>query len=151
MKCRRVRSRLSAYRDRDLGSEGQLVAAHLAGCAPCAEQWRLLTFALDDLAESPRLRSPEGVASRVLARLEVESRGPGLALLFRPAWAARPLMLPSLIPAAFVLASVVAVALSLSQDPGPLPPVAAAARRRSSSSRWRPWAARATRSFRRTR
>jgi hypothetical protein len=62
------------------------------------------------------------VAAWVLDRLEVESRGPGLALLFRSFRAQRPLFLPSLIPAAAVLLAVLATVLLLSEDTGPLPP-----------------------------
>jgi putative zinc finger protein/TonB-like protein len=125
MTCRAVRSRLSAYRDRDLpGAEAQAVEAHLFGCDDCSARWRSLTQALDMLADAPRLACPEGIASRVLTRLEVESRGPGLALLYRPMWADRPFMLPSLFPAALLLVMVVGAAVSLSNDPGPLPVVA---------------------------
>jgi hypothetical protein len=124
MTCRAVRGRLSEYRDRALtGAVAQAVESHLHGCRACAERWRSLARALDALAEAPRLPSPEGIASHVLTRLEVESRGPGLALLFRPMWAARPFMLPSLLPAAFLLTIVITGALALSGDPGPLPPV----------------------------
>jgi hypothetical protein len=125
MTCRDVRSRLSAYRDRELaGAEAQAVEAHLHRCAACGERWRSLVESLDALCEAPRLICREGIASRVLARLEVESRGPGLALLYRPMWAARPFMLPSLFPAALLFVMVIGAALSLSRDPGPLPPVA---------------------------
>jgi anti-sigma factor RsiW len=125
MTCRAVRSRLSAYRDGGLaGAYAQTVASHLATCAPCADVWRSLGETLDALAEAPRLVCPDGIASRVLARLEVESRGPGLALLFRPVWADRPLMLPSLFPAALLVVTVLSAALALSHDPGPLPAVA---------------------------
>ena len=125
MSCRAVRRRLSAYRDGDLtGAAAQSVAAHLDACLPCAERWGSLVDALDALAESPRLACPGGIAPRVLARLEVESRGPGLALLYRPMSAARPLMLPSLFPAALLFVMVISAALALSHDPGPLPAVA---------------------------
>ena len=124
MRCAAVRRRLSDYRDAALpGSEALAVAAHLESCADCTHRWRSLGEALALLGESPRLACPEGVAPRVLARLEVESRGPGLALLFRPTWAARPLMLPSLLPAMLVFVAVLGGALAL-DDPGPLPPVA---------------------------
>ena len=124
MTCRAVRARLSDYRDQALpGALSQRVESHLQACRECAERWRSLGEALDALAETPRLRCPDGIASRVLTRLEVESRGPGLALLYRPMWAARPFMIPSLFPAAFLLMVVVAGALALSGDTGPLPPV----------------------------
>jgi len=125
MTCRAVRRRFSAYRDGELGGgDAQAVASHLSACSPCAGRWRSLGETLDALAEAPRLVCPGGIASRVLARLEVENRGPGLALLFRPVWADRPLMLPSLFPAALVFVVVISAALALSSDPGPLPAVA---------------------------
>jgi hypothetical protein len=125
MTCRAVSSRLSAYRDRDLpGAEAQGIEAHLGACPACQERWRSLVETLDALADAPRLAAPDGIASGVLTRLEVESRGPGLALLYRPMWADRPLMLPSLFPAALLFVTVISAALALSSDPGPLPPVA---------------------------
>ena len=124
MTCRAVRARLSAYRDRALaGAVAQEVESHLHACRACAERWQSLSEACDALADAPRLACPDGIAARVLTRLEVESRGPGLALLYRPMSAARPFMLPSLFPAAFLLMMVIGAALALSGDPGPLPPV----------------------------
>jgi hypothetical protein len=63
------------------------------------------------------------VAARVLDRLEVEAetRRPALAVLFRGFAAARPCMLPSLVPAGLIVASILAGVLAL--DPGPLPEV----------------------------
>jgi hypothetical protein len=125
MTCRAVSSRLSSYRDRDLpGHEARAVEAHLGRCPACAQRWRSLVDTLDALAATPRLASPDGIASRVLTRLEVENRGPGLALLYRPMWSDRPFMIPSLFPATLVLVMVIGAALALSSDPGPLPPVA---------------------------
>lgn len=49
-------------------------------------------------------------------RLEMESRSPGLALVFRPAWSARPLMLPSMIPATLVLATIVGASVFLDRS-----------------------------------
>lgn len=118
MTCGWVRRRLSAHVDGELrGSQARGLQAHLEACPACAARSRTLRAALALLAEEPPLGPPESVASRVLSRLEVEGRGPGLALLFRPFWAARPLMLPSLVPAALVLVSVLAVALALDRDP----------------------------------
>jgi hypothetical protein len=45
------------------------------------------------------------VVSDVLSRLEVQGRGPGLTLLFRPTRAGRPLMIPSLLSAAVLVAA----------------------------------------------
>jgi hypothetical protein len=112
--CRATRARLSAYLDRDLPPlEAQRVAAHLAGCAGCVGRFRSLQRAVELLGELPLVENSESIASRVLDRLELESRGPGLALLFRPIGSARPLILPSLIPAALVLVTILVGALAL--------------------------------------
>jgi anti-sigma factor RsiW len=117
---------MSAHLDGELpGLEARAVAAHLAECGPCGKRWLSLRRSLELLSELPRLDSVEGIASRVRDRLEVESRGPGLALLFRPKWAARPLILPSLVTALLVFAGVIAGALALDR-PEPLPEVATA-------------------------
>lgn len=123
MTCRGVRGRLSAYRDGDLtGSEHRLVAVHLEACADCGTRWRELGSSLDGLADVPRLTCSGEVASRIFDRLDMENRKPGLAMLFRPMRAARPLILPSLVPAFLVVVIVIASALILDR-PEPLPPV----------------------------
>jgi len=117
MKCEAALRRLSAFRDGDLsGSEMRAVSAHLESCLPCLDHWRSLKLALDLLAEAPRLAPSESVASRVLTRLEVETRGPGLALLFRTRWAARPLILPCLATATSVLLAVLTALWSLGRE-----------------------------------
>jgi putative zinc finger protein len=120
--CGGVRRRLSAHRDGELtGVEHRTVAAHLDECASCGAQWRGLAEALDALADVPRLECSGEVASRVFDRLDMENRKPGLAVLFRIG-SARPLILPSLVPAVMVLVTVITVALALDR-PEPLPPV----------------------------
>ena len=123
MTCHGVRRRLSSHRDGELtGVEHRNVVAHLDACAACGAQWRGLAMALDALADVPRLECSGEVASRVFDRLDMENRKPGLAVLFRPIGSARPLILPSLVPAVFVLVGVIASALVLDR-PEPLPPV----------------------------
>ena len=118
MRCGAVRHRLSEYIDGDLRpSEARSVSAHLGSCPACADRIETLRSTLARLADLPRLTSPEPIASRVEGRLEVESRGPGLALVFRSAWAARPFILPSLLPAAAVVCTLLAVAASLGGGP----------------------------------
>jgi hypothetical protein len=118
MTCREIQQRLSAYLDGDLsGREQVATTAHLRECAACAARFETLESALDELRTLPRLRPNGSLAFRVLNRLEVEQRGPGLALLFRPAWMARPLIFPSLVPAALVLVSVLAAAFALDHEP----------------------------------
>jgi hypothetical protein len=90
--------------DGDLsGARLHAVSAHLETCSECARHLAELRSSSAMLSDLARLSCPEPLAAGVLDRLEVESRGPGLALLFRSAWAARPLMFPSLLPAAMVL------------------------------------------------
>jgi hypothetical protein len=106
MSCAGIKRELSAYLDGDLsGARLQLVSAHLESCPSCAQHLQELGQVSDALSSLPRLACPESIAPRVLDRLEVESRGPGLALLFRSAWAARPLIFPSVAPAVLVLVS----------------------------------------------
>jgi hypothetical protein len=114
MTCRGARKRFSALRDGALdGPQDLALRRHLEACASCAARWDSFREALDDLAKSPRLRPSDPVAASVRMRLEMEGRNPGLALLFRPGWAARPLILPSLVPAAFALVLVVGAAVFL--------------------------------------
>jgi hypothetical protein len=93
------------------------VTEHLAVCAACRERWTSLTRALEQLVELPRPRSGDSIAARVLTRLELESRGSGLPLLFRPAAAARPFLLPALVPAVLVLVAILSAAVRLDHDP----------------------------------
>jgi hypothetical protein len=67
---------------------------------------------MDLVGEMPRLLAPESLATRVLERLEMERCSPGLAV-FRSFWAARPLILPSLVPAIFVLVTILSGAILL--------------------------------------
>jgi hypothetical protein len=114
MSCTHVRSDFSAYLDGDLSdSRRAAVTAHVGSCAACAAHLDGLREAAGALRSLPRLCPPESLAASVLDRLEVESRGPGLALLFRPALSARPLMVPSLLPAALVLVCTLSFVLSL--------------------------------------
>lgn len=124
MKCRTVRNRLSAYRDGDLSAdETRLVSLHLGTCASCAAHWTSWSEALDALSGLPQLQCDESIAARIQTRLEVETRGPGLSLLFRPMWSARPLLLPSLVPAVLVLVLMVSGVLLLDWEADRLPAV----------------------------
>ncbi len=118
MSCRIARPRLSPFLDGDLeASVARAVAAHLEGCPDCRALLDSLRATLEALGDLPRVACPESIASRVQERLEIERRGPGLALLFRPRGAARPLMLPSLLPACLTVLAALAVALLVSRDP----------------------------------
>lgn len=114
MSCLRVRSRFSAFLERDLTpAESGALASHLRECEGCAAELRELQGALFALRELPRQEPAGAVVAAVMDRIEVERRGPGLQLLFRPAWLARPLMVPSLLQGALVFASVLSLALAL--------------------------------------
>jgi len=124
MTCAHVRSRLSDWLDGGLEpAAARALQAHLAKCSACSRQADELRAMSGLLAELPRLLAPEPMAARVLDRLELEAenRRHALALLFRGFAAARPLMLPSLVPAGLLLVSVLAGVLAL--DSGPLPEV----------------------------
>jgi hypothetical protein len=123
-RCARVRERLSDWIDGELEApSARAIVAHLSGCSACARRAAELRSLTALLAELPRLEPRESVACDVRDRLEVDAevRRPALAFLFRGFAAARPLMLPSLVSAALVVAAVLGAVLAL--DPGPLPEV----------------------------
>jgi hypothetical protein len=127
MRCYVARRRLSEFLDGDLApAESQAVSEHLASCPGCSEHLRSLRSTLEGLAELPPLSPPEPIAARVFDRLEVESRGPGLALVFRSVLATRPLIWPSLVTSSLLIAVVLASALALDQ-PRAVPRMLAAA------------------------
>jgi hypothetical protein len=120
MICLLARRQLSGFLDGDLPSNtARRLTAHLESCPDCSARLRSLRVALESLNELPRLSTGESVASRVFDRLEVESRGPGLALVFRSMLGARPLILPSLVTASLLLAAVFMSVLALDR-PAPL-------------------------------
>jgi hypothetical protein len=122
LNCRQARRHFSEHRDRLLGAEENgVVSLHLQTCGSCAEAWRAYNADLDLVADRPPVEAPGEVAARVFDRLDMERRQPGLSLLFRPFGAARPLMLPSLVPAALVVVSVLTGALVLDRVPERLP------------------------------
>lgn len=118
MRCAAVRRRLSAWNDRDLAPElGREVSAHIAACAACAARATELEEVSRLVGDLPRLEAAESLARDVLTRLEVETRGPGLGLLLRRFGAARPLIMPSLVPALLVLLTVLSATLALDSAP----------------------------------
>jgi hypothetical protein len=126
MRCGVVRKRLSVFIDGELPPhEMAAVTRHLAGCRACARHLASLRWAIGVLAEAPRLEAGESLAARVVDRLEVETRGPGLALLFESWWVRRPLIVPSLIPATCLLVAVLSGALALDRAPVAAPEAAA--------------------------
>lgn len=122
MTCHRVRRRLSDWIDGALSPrDARAVGAHVESCAGCSRRADELREVGRLLSALPRLEAPESMATRVFDRLEIETRQPALAFLFRGFSAARPFMLPSLVPAVLVLVCVLAGVLAL--DSGPLPEV----------------------------
>jgi hypothetical protein len=118
MRCSGARRQLSAWVDGDLPRRHAVeVGAHVARCPACAERAAELREVSRVVADLPRLQASESVAQDVLTRLEVEQRGPGLGLLLRGVGAARPFIMPSLVPAALVLLTVLAAALALDTSP----------------------------------
>jgi hypothetical protein len=123
MNCRGVRRRFSEHRDDALlAADARDVAAHLEACPGSAAAWRSYNRDLGLLRDLPVLEPRGEVAVRVFDRLEMR-RQPGLSMIFRPFGAARPLILPSLVPAAFVLVAVLSGALALGRSADPLPMV----------------------------
>jgi hypothetical protein len=140
MSCRAVRSHLSSYRDGELPAETtREVSLHLGSCDACGTHFRSYSSALGRLGALPRLSCDESIASRIQTHLEVETRGPGLSLLFRPVLSSRPLFLPSLVPAALVLLAMIAGVALLDHAADRLPPVYV----RNTGHRWNgpmpPW------------
>ncbi len=124
MTCARINRWISEWLDGDLAPAlAREVTSHLSSCSACARRAEELRGVSGLLAELPRLEAREPVAVQVLERLEMEAeaRRPALAVLFRGFAAARPFMLPSLVPAALVLVGVLTAVLAL--DSGPLPEV----------------------------
>jgi anti-sigma factor RsiW len=118
MSCRAAEWNFSAFIDGNLDpATSRLVASHLESCGTCRAHVASLRQAIEALADLPRIAAPEPIAQRVRERLEVERRGPGLALLFRSRGAARPLILPSLLPAALTVLVVLAASVFVSRDP----------------------------------
>jgi hypothetical protein len=118
MSCQALRACFSALRDADLPPDRMLAALrHIDECRDCAREWEAFRGSLDLLADLPRPQTRGALAARVRDRLEIERRGPGLTLLLRPRSAIRPLILPSLVPAALVLVTVLAAALGLERAP----------------------------------
>ncbi|HUG52813.1 MAG TPA: hypothetical protein VMR21_04405 [Vicinamibacteria bacterium] len=133
MRCAQVRRGFSEQRDGVSGAPGEM-AAHLASCPPCAAAWRAFNAPLDLLAAEPRVDATGEIAARVFDRLDMERRQPGLSMLFRPFGAARPLILPSLVPAVAVLVVVLSGALALDRGPA----TGAAAHAPASGPGWGP-------------
>lgn len=126
MNCRSVRTQLAERPDRALDARAAAeVEQHLLGCRSCSAEATSLQEALEDLRALPRLEAPESIAASVLARIEAETRGPGLRALYVTAWARRPLLLPSLVPAVLLLGALLGTALLLDPAAEELPPVAA--------------------------
>lgn len=124
MTCAGVRSRLSEWLDGDLEpGAARSVSGHLAGCRACSRHADELRAVSGLLAELPRIELVGAVETRVALRIEQAggSRRPALAFLFRGFAAARPFILPSLVPAACVLLLMLGALVAL--DPGPLPEV----------------------------
>jgi hypothetical protein len=124
MMCALARRRLSEWVDGELGpARSRRLEEHLSRCPGCTRQARELRELRLLFAGLPRLEPPDSMASGVFARIEVETeaRRPALVSLYRSFTAARPFILPSMVPATLMLVTILAGALAL--DPGPLPEV----------------------------
>lgn len=93
MTCSKTHRLLSGRLDGDLSLPiAQAVDAHLESCAACAARLSDLRRASSALKRLRRVEAGESIAALVHDRLELERRGPGLALLFQTANAARPML-----------------------------------------------------------
>jgi hypothetical protein len=118
MTCNVVKRRLSEWIDGDLEpAAAQRVQGHVASCEDCARRADELRTVSRLLAGLPRLECREPIAARVLDRVDIETRQPALASLFRGFSASRPFIIPSLVPAAAVLVAVLAGVFALDSGP----------------------------------
>lgn len=139
MRCARVRSLLSSYLDGDLGpTPARAVGGHLESCVECTRHHDSLQQALGMLADLPALLPSEGIASRVFDRLEVETKGPGLAMVFRSFGARRPLIFPSLVTSSLIVVAILTGAMAVDRAwhslDEPLPAVAGSREGRPAAS-----------------
>ncbi|MGE5508764.1 MAG: anti-sigma factor family protein [Chitinophagales bacterium] len=73
MNCERVRNLLSAYLDRELGTEEfRVVRAHLVTCAECSAELEAERALKDALAGLPSAEVPDGFLEGLMARLDGE-------------------------------------------------------------------------------
>jgi hypothetical protein len=91
------------------------VEDHLEACPECARRAHELERSLEALASLPRLEPETPIAQLVRMRLDMETRKPGLAALFRSALGARPLFLPSMLQAMLVIGIVFGGVLAINQ------------------------------------
>jgi len=89
----------------------------VAACPGCRARAAELERVSSLVGELPRIEAAESVAQEVLTRLEVETRGPGLGMLLRRFGSARPLFMPSMVPALLVLLTVLSATLALDSGP----------------------------------
>ncbi len=123
MTCAGVHRHLSEWLDGDLeAAVSRTLSVHHESCPGCSRRAEELRALCGLLSALPRVEA-EPIASPVALRLELAAgaRRPALAVLFRGVAAARPLILPSLVPAVCVLLLVFGALVAL--DPGPLPEV----------------------------
>lgn len=128
MNCTWVASRLSEHLDRELDAgSARKVEDHVASCRACAVELEAFRRVSEHLRQLPRLEAGESIAARVLDRLELERRGPGLAALLRTAGAARPFLRRSLAAtagAALLLLAGTLVLQNATEEELPTPAVA---------------------------
>lgn len=76
MNCRDLREQFSAYLDGELPrEEAQAISRHVEGCVECARELDDLRRTIEALADLPVIQAPEGLKTKILAQLEVESGG----------------------------------------------------------------------------
>jgi Putative zinc-finger len=126
MNCKSVGLWMSSHMEGELApGEAEALESHVASCDTCAERLESLRASRRALAALPRLAAPESLAARVLSRIEAENyRGLGLRSLYRSSWAARPLLLPSLVPAVGLLCAALSAAWLMGNTSAELPAVA---------------------------
>jgi anti-sigma factor RsiW len=70
MNCRRVRKRLAAYQDGEIGGEErERISVHLEGCPSCRSSYAELERVWQELGSIPEIEVPGGFERRLLSRI----------------------------------------------------------------------------------
>jgi len=85
MNCRRIRKRLSAFQDGEIGrEERERIAAHLEGCASCRSAYAELGEIWQSLERIPEIEVSAGFEGRLFDR--IDAAGPELRVWWRFPW-----------------------------------------------------------------
>ena len=119
MDCQKCQERFSEYLDRQLMSDDlEALEKHLAACAHCADEYRLLAQAVALLRQAPQVECPPTVLAGIRARIHHQP-WPARLLLFLRRWHAKGFSFTVPAAAATVAAAVLAMLVVKGMTPGP--------------------------------